>query len=149
MVRQPVRVLGVGLQAHDVDDVDHPHRQLGQFAAQDVGGGQRLQGRNVPGARQHDVGLTLGVAGPVPDAEPAGAVRDCRFHVQVGQGGLLAGDDDVDVVAAAQAVIGDRQQRVRVRWQIHPYHLGPLVGDVIDESGILVRRTVMVLTPNM
>ena len=34
--------------------------------------------------------------------------------------GLLAGDDHVDVVAAAQAVVADRQERVRVRRQVDP-----------------------------
>jgi hypothetical protein len=39
-----VWVLGIRLQPHHVDDVDHPHRQLGKFAPQDVRGGQRLEG---------------------------------------------------------------------------------------------------------
>ena len=76
-------------------------------------------------------------------------MRDRRFHVQIRQRRLLARHDDVDVVAAAQAVIGHRQQRVGVRRQVHPHHLGPLVGDVVDEAGILMRCAVMVLTPNM
>ena len=149
VVGQPVRVFGVRLQPHDVDDVDHPHRQVGQFAAQDVGGGQRLQRRDIAGAGQHHVGHTAGIAGPVPDTQPAGAVRDGGVHVQIGQRGLLACDDHVDVVAAAQAVIGHRQQRVGVRRQVDAHHFGSLVGDVVDESGVLVRRAVVVLAPNM
>ncbi len=76
-------------------------------------------------------------------------MRDRRVHVQIRQRRLLARHDHVDVVAAAQAVIGHRQQRVGVRRQVHPHHLGPLVGDVVDETGILMRGAVVVLTPNM
>ena len=76
-------------------------------------------------------------------------MRDRRVHVQIRQCRLLARDDDVDVVAAAQAVIGHRQQCVGVRRQVHPHHFGPLVGDVVDEAGILMRCAVVVLTPNM
>ena len=52
--------------------------------AQQVRGGQRLQRRDVAGAGEHHVGLAVAVvAGPVPDAEPAGAVRDRLVHRQV------------------------------------------------------------------
>jgi xylulose-5-phosphate/fructose-6-phosphate phosphoketolase len=37
-----VRVLGLVLQAHQVDDVDEPHLQLRQAVAQDRGRGERL-----------------------------------------------------------------------------------------------------------
>lgn len=48
---------------------------------------------------------------------------------------------------AAQAMVGHRQQRVAVRRQIDPDDLGALVGDQVDEAGILVRGAVVVLTP--
>ena len=50
---------------------------------------------------------SLVVAGPFPDADAGGAVLDGLVHRQPLRGRLLAGDDDVDVVAAAQAVVGD------------------------------------------
>ncbi len=65
-------------------------------------------------------------------------MRDRLVHVQIGQCRLLACDDDIDVLATAQAMIGDGEQRVGVRRQVDPHHLGPLVGDVVDEAGILV-----------
>jgi len=55
---------------------------------------------------------------------------------------MLASDHDVDVMAAAQAVVHDRQQAVGVRGQIYPHHLGLLVDDVIEETRILVREAV-------
>ena len=62
---------------------------------------------------------------------------------------LLAGDDEVDVVAAAQAVIGDGEQRVGVGRQVDADDVGFLVGDVIDEAGVLVGEAVVVLPPDV
>jgi hypothetical protein len=36
-------MLGLGLQAHEVDDVDDAHAQVGQVLPQDGGGGDRQQ----------------------------------------------------------------------------------------------------------
>ena len=75
--------------------------------AEDVDRGQRLERGHVAAAGHHHVGLAaLVVAGPLPDADAGGAVLDGRVHVEPLQRGLLAGDDHVDVVAAAQAVVG-------------------------------------------
>ena len=62
---------------------------------------------------------------------------------------LLAGHDDVDVVAAAQAVVGHREQRVGVRRQVDPDDLGLLVHDVVDEARVLVAEAVVVLPPDV
>ena len=75
-VGQAVRVLGVGLEPHQVDDVDDPDLEVGQVLAQEVDGRQRLERRDVAGAGHHDVGLAaLVVARPVPDADAARAVQ--------------------------------------------------------------------------
>lgn len=55
-------------------------------------------------AKDHPLALALvaagaAVAGPLPDSDAAGAVRDGLLHRQVGGGGLLTGDHDVDVLA--------------------------------------------------
>ena len=62
---------------------------------------------------------------------------------------LLAGDDDVDVVPAAQAVVGDREQAVCVRRQVDADDLGLLVHDVVDEARVLVREAVVILPPDV
>ena len=80
---------------------------------------------------------------------PCGAVLDGLVHGQPLRRRLLARDDDVDVVAAAQAVIGHRQQRVGVRRQVDADDLGLLVDDVVDEAGILVAEAVVVLPPDV
>jgi hypothetical protein len=98
-VGQAVRVLGVGLQAHQVDDVDDAHAQLGQMRPQQRRGRDDLERRNVPGAGQHDVGLPALVGrGPRPDPRAARAVGDCLVHAQVVERRLFAGHHNVDVV---------------------------------------------------
>ena len=150
LVRQAVGMLAVGLQAHQVDDVHHPDLQLGQLAREDRRGGDGLERRHVAGAGQHHVGLCAFVAArPVPHADPARAVRDRLLHRQVVQRGLLAGDDHVDVVAAAQAVVGDRQQAVGVGRQVHAHDLRLLVDHVVDEAGVLMGEAVVVLAPHV
>ena len=74
---------------------------------------------------------------------------DGLVHRQPLRRGLLAGDDDVDVIAAAQAMIGDRQQAVGVGRQVDADHLGLLVDDVVDEAGVLVAEPVVVLPPDV
>ena len=71
------------------------------------------------------------------------------IHRQPLRRGLLAGDDHVDVVPAAQAVVGDREQAVGVGRQVDADHLRLLVDDVVDEAGVLVAESVMVLPPDV
>ena len=84
-------------------------------------------------------------------AVPAPAVqwRTAELDVEPLPFRLFAGDDHVDVVAAAQTVVGDRQQAVCIGRQIDAHDIGFLVGDVIDEAGILVGEAVVVLAPDM
>ena len=138
------------LQLHQIDDIDHPHLQVGRVLSQEVDGGQRLQRRYVPAASHHHVGFSATViAGPLPDSEPGLAMLDRLVHRQPLRRRLLAGNDDVDVVPAAQAVIGDRQQAVGVGRQVDADDLGLLVDDVIDKSGILMAEAVVILSPDM
>src|SRR5215472_5107160 len=46
-------------------------------------------------------------------------------------------------------MVGYRKKAVCVRRQIDPHHIGFLVDHVIDEAGILVGESVVVLTPDM
>ena len=61
---------------------------------------------------------------------------------------LLVGDDDVDVVLAAQAVVGDAQQAVGVGRQIDARDVGALVADHIEKAGILMGEAVVILPPD-
>ena len=144
-------MLGVVLQTHQVHDVDEPHLQVRQMDPQQIDRGQCLEGGNVAGRGDHHVGVGAQHlrAGPLPDAQAAGAVRDGLLHGQEVGCGLLARHDDVDVLARAQAVIVGRQQRVGVRRQVHPHDVGALVHHVVDEARVLVGEAVVVLPPDV
>ena len=62
---------------------------------------------------------------------------------------LLSGNDQVDVIAASQTVIGHRQQAIGVGRQIDPNHVGFLVRDMIDEAGILMGKPIVILPPHL
>ena len=72
---------------------------------------------------------------------------DGLVHRQpLGQLGLV-GDDQVDVVGAAQAVVHRADQRVGVRRQVDAHELRLEVEDAVDEARILVREAVVLLAP--
>ncbi len=126
-----------------------PHLQLREVLAEQLHRRQALQRGHVAAAGHDHVGLAaLVVAGPLPDADAGRAVLDRLVHGQPLRRRLLAGHDQVDVVAAAQAVVGHAQQRVGVRRQVDADDLRFLVHDVVDEAGVLVAETVVVLAPD-
>lgn len=61
---------------------------------------------------------------------------------------LLIGYDDIDVVGASQAVVTDREQAIRIWWQINPNNFWTLVRNDVEETGVLVGETVVVLPPD-
>ena len=149
-VRQAVRVLARRLQLHQVDHVDDPHLELGEIATHQLDRGERLERGHVPGAGHDHVGLPPAVAArPFPDADAAAAVLDGGVHAQPLRSRVLARHDDIHVVPAAQAVIDHRQQTIGVRRQIDADHVGFLVDDEIDETRVLVREAVVVLSPDV
>jgi hypothetical protein len=82
--------------------------QIWEVDAQQFDRGESFERRHVAATRHDNIGLAAAIiARPRPDAEAGAAVLDSSVHVQPLRRRLLAGDDDVDVVAAAQAVLGD------------------------------------------
>ena len=77
------------------------------------------------------------------------AVLDGGVHRQPLRRRVFARNHDVDVMPAAQAVVHHRQQAVCIRRKVNAHDLGLLVHDVIDETGILVSETVVILAPDM
>jgi len=61
----------------------------------------------------------------------------------------FAGHHDVDVIAAAQAVVKHREQAVRIGRQVDPHDIGLLVDDMIEEPGILMGEAVVILLPHV
>ena len=84
-----------------------------------------------------------------PDPDAPRAVRDGLVDGQIGERRLLARHDHVDVVLAAQAVVRYREQGIGVRREVDTDDLRLLVHHVIDEAGVLVRKPVVVLPPDM
>jgi hypothetical protein len=114
-VREAVGVLALGLEAHQVDDVDDAHLQLRQPFAQDRGRRQRLECRYVATAGEDNVGLLVTVVGgPLPDPDSPRAVEDRLLHGQELERGLLACHDDVHVLFFSQGFGGHREQAVRI-----------------------------------
>ena len=143
-------MLAVRLEHHQIDHIDDANFQLWEMLAQKIDGGQRLHGGDISGAGHDDIWLpALVVAGPFPNADACGAMFDGGIHVQPLQGWLFPGNDDVDIVTAAQAVVRHRQQRVRIRGQIDANDLGLFVDDMIDEARVLVAEAIVVLPPDM
>jgi hypothetical protein len=106
-------MLALGLQLHQIDDIDHSDFQIGQMLTKDGNGSQNLQGGRVSAAGHHYIWLgVLVVAGPLPDANSFRAMHNCGIHSQPLRKGMFASNHHVDVVPAAQAVIKDRQEQL-------------------------------------
>lgn len=61
---------------------------------------------------------------------------------------LFVCNDNVHVVDTLQAVVSDRQQAVSVGGQVDPHDVGTLVDDHVEEAGALVRKAVVILSPD-
>ncbi len=148
VLREAVGMKDRGEEAHQIDDVHHSHPQLGCPRTQDRRGGERLERGHVADAREHHVGIAGALARrPVPDRRAPGRVLACRLHVEVLQVLLLVDDYEVGVVAALQAVVGDREQGVGVGRQVDARHPA-LEGDHrVDQPGPLVAEAVVVVAP--
>ena len=71
------------------------------------------------------------------------------LHGQPLLAGVLAGHNDIHIVAALDAVVKAAQQAVGIRRQIHPHHIRLLVGHMVQEAGVLVGEAVVVLLPHI
>ena len=70
------------------------------------------------------------------------------IHVQPLEFRLFAADNHIDVIAAAQAMIGYRQQSVGIRREINTDHLRLLVDNVVNETRILMAESIVILPPD-
>src|SRR5688500_2339025 len=99
-------MLPVVLQPHDVHHIDETDSKVGEAVLQDLRGREGFRGGYIAGCCHYEISLTILItARPVPDADALGAVLDRFVHGQVLRSRLLAGDDDVHVLARAQAMI--------------------------------------------
>src|SRR3984893_8983867 len=105
-VAQPMRMLSVGLQSHQIHDIHDTDLQFRQRATQDRYRGEGFQRRHIPRAGHHHVRFAAGiVARPGPHADTLGAMLDRRIHGQPLRRRVLSSHHNVDVMAAAQTVV--------------------------------------------
>ena len=150
LVGQTVGMLRVGLELHQIHHIYHAELQLRQLLTQDADGSQRFQ-RGCVAAAGHDHIrlLALIVGGPAPDADALCAVLHRLLHGQPLLAGVLAGHNDIHIVAALDAVVKAAQQAVGIRRQIHPHHIRFLIGHMVEETGVLVSEAVVILLPHI
>ena len=138
----------VRLQLHQVDHVDDADLQLRNRFAEDSHSREGFKRRGIAAAGHDDIRLlALIVARPLPDTDTLGAVLDSLLHCQPLLSRMLGGYQHVDIVAAADAVVKAGQQAVGIRRQVQAHNVGLLVGDVIQEARILMRKAVVILLP--
>ena len=96
-------------RGHEVDDVHDADPQLGGFVSQPPGRGDAAC-EDVAGAGAYDVRFLIVafVGCSVPGRGAARAVFHCRVEVQPLELRLSVDYDQVHVVLAVQAVVGDR-----------------------------------------
>jgi len=149
MCLQTVRVLARIDQLEEIDDVDEADLQLRQVGAQESGSGKCLvSGDITTGGHDNIRLLTLVVRSEVPDTDTLGAVLDSLVHSEELQMLLLVRDNNVDVVLAAKAVVHSGKEAVGVRRQVDAHDIRALVCDNVKEARILVRKAVVVLSPD-
>jgi len=82
-VLKPVRMLALGLQRHQVDDIDHADFDSRKKFAQQLNSRERFERRDVAGAGHHHVRFAaLIVAGPLPNTEARRAMSAGGVHVE-------------------------------------------------------------------
>src|SRR4030095_12187208 len=127
-----MRVLTLWLQFHQVNNVDDADPQRRKMLAEEIYGSRRVQRWYVSATGHYDVWFcSFVIARPFPDSDASRAMFDRLVHRQPLRGRLFACYHDVDIVAAAQAVISHRKQRVRVRRKINADDPSFLVLDVV------------------
>ena len=74
-------------------------------------------------------------------------MSDSVLHVEPLQLWLLINDDQVDIVAATEAVIGDREQAVGIWWQVDASDCAFFGEHGIDQPRSLMTEAVMIVAP--
>jgi hypothetical protein len=80
---------------------------------------------------------------------PAVQCLTALVHSQPNRGGLFACDDNIDVVAATEAVVRDAEEAIGVRREVDADDLGLFVDNMVDEPRILMTEAIVVLPPDM
>ena len=147
-IGQTVRMLIMRLQLHQVDYIDETDLDLRHIVTKDGNCCQRFLGRSITAASQYNIRLlTLIVACPIPDTDTLGTMLNSLLHGQPLMAGMLGCNDNVYIVLASDTVIEAGKQTVCIGGKIHTDNICLLVGNMIQETGILMGKSVVVLLP--
>lgn len=146
---ETMRVLVLVDKFEEVHNVYEADLELRQVCAQQRCRGQGFVCRHIT-ARCHDNVrlLILIVTCPFPDTNALCTMGDSLLHGEVLEMLLLVGNNDVDVVFATKAVVHCREQAVGVWWEVDTDNLGTLVRHYVEEAWVLMRESVMILSPD-
>ena len=89
------------------------------------------------------------ITGPLPNANSGAAVFDSRIHVQPLWLVLFSGNDDINKIPAAKALVCYIKQGVGIRREKNTDDIGFFIHHEVDKARILVRKAVVVLSPDM
>jgi len=136
-------------ELEEIDHVDESNFELWKVLAEECNGSEGFVSRDITTGCEDNVWIcALVVACPVPDSNTFCAVLYCFIDVEELEMILLVCNDNIDVVGAAKTVICHREEAVSIRRKIYTDDFGTLVGNYIEETGILMCETVMILSPN-
>ena len=129
-------------QNAQIHHIDNPHLDAGNILLQKPRCGTGLNGRNVACASEYDIWFFAPVVGrKLPDRCASRAMFEGLVHVQPLKLRLLAAGNDVDVVAAPQAVVENAQQAIAVRRVIDADGFTPARQSIVYKSGCLMAET--------
>lgn len=148
-IGQTVRMVAIGLQLEQVDDIDEANLQLGKVLTKKGSSSKRFLRASVTATCHDDIRLfTCIVGGPRPNSKTLATVGDSFFHVEELKVILLVGNNDIDVVDRLEAVVHGAEESVGIRWEVDASDLGGLVANDIKETGVLVSEAIVILSPN-
>jgi len=136
-------------ELEEIDNVDESDLELGEELAEKSGGSKRLLRGDITAGSHDEIRLlTVVVGSKVPDSDTLGAVSNSLIHGKELKMVLLVCNNDVDVVGGTEAMVHDGEKGVSVRWEVDSDNIGALVGDNIEETGILMGETIVILSPD-
>ena len=142
-------MLFVGLQRHEVNNVDDTNFDLRDHGTQNFHRSERFDRRDIPRTRHHHIGISTVITRPLPHAQSFRAVLSRLFHGEPLRLGLLSGNDQVHIVTTAHTVIGYGEKRVGIWRKVDANDFRLFVDQMIDESRILVTEPIVILPPHM
>ena len=132
----------------EVDNVDQANFDFRNVLVEEPSGSDCFQGGNVADAGEDHIGIAgFFVAGKGPARSTAGTMLDGFVHIEPLELLLLAASDEVDVIAAPQAMIHHVYQSVRVGRVVDADHVTAASEGIVDETRGLMAESIVIVAP--